>query len=264
MEYSDEFIRSRLSAEARLSLALDIGERMLRCGAEIARIEDSLTRICRAFGAERVDVFTITSSIIVSMMSPRFGTVTQSRRVKDTGTDFQRLVRLNDLSRAICREGLTDDEIARRIREIDSVPTHSLAVEAALYALISGSFSLFFGGVWQDAAVSAVIGVLLRLLLRVLSRLEANSFFASVFSAFAGGLCAGLAVKAGLAFHVDKIAIGNVMPLIPGIALTNGIRDMFSGDLISGLLRFAQALLLAAAIALGFVAAARFSSQGLM
>ena len=262
METSLEFVSARLSAEARLSLAMDIGERMLRCGAEIARVEDSLSRICRAFGAERVDVFTITSSIIVTIMSESFGDITQTRRVQNTGSDFHRLSRLNDLSRAICGQGLSDAEIRRRIREIDSGPVYGLAAQSALFALISGAFSLFFGGVWQDALAAAVIGAVLRLLQEGLGLLSLNPFFASVLTAFAGGLGAGYAVRTGLAVHIDKIAIGNVMPLIPGIALTNGIRDMFSGDLISGLLRFAEALLLAAAVALGFVAAARLSSHG--
>ena len=42
------------------------------------------------------------------------------------------------------------------------------------------------------------------------------------------------------------------MLLIPGIALTNAIRDLFSGDTISGLLRFAEALISSVAIAWGF------------
>ena len=64
-------------------------------------------------------------------------------------------------------------------------------------------------------------------------------------------------MRLGLARHADLIAIGNIMLLIPGIALTNAIRDMFAGDLISGLLRFAEAMLLAVTVALGFVLAAR-------
>ena len=47
------------------------------------------------------------------------------------------------------------------------------------------------------------------------------------------------------------------MLLIPGAALTNSLRDMISGDLISGLLRFLDAMLMAVAIAAGYILAAR-------
>lgn len=48
------------------------------------------------------------------------------------------------------------------------------------------------------------------------------------------------------------IIIGNIMLLIPGVVLTNSIRDMLSGDMISGLLRLSESVVLAVAIAIGF------------
>jgi uncharacterized membrane protein YjjP (DUF1212 family) len=52
---------------------------------------------------------------------------------------------------------------------------------------------------------------------------------------------------------VDKIIIGDIMLLIPGIALTNSIKDIFVGDTISGIMRLAESLLWAGAIACGFL-----------
>lgn len=53
--------------------------------------------------------------------------------------------------------------------------------------------------------------------------------------------------------HYDKIIIGNIMLLIPGLAFCNGLRDLIVGDTISGGLSLCNALLCALAIALGFV-----------
>ena len=55
---------------------------------------------------------------------------------------------------------------------------------------------------------------------------------------------------------MDKISIGNIMLRIPGIKLTNSIRDFFSGDTMTGILGFLEAALLSMTIAFGFVAAA--------
>ena len=77
-----------------------------------------------------------------------------------------------------------------------------------------------------------------------------------VLALLVGGLLAALSVRIGLGRNVDMISIGNIMLLIPGIALTNSLRDMFSGNTISGLMRFIESILLALTIAFGFALAA--------
>ena len=119
-------------------------------------------------------------------------------------------------------------------------------------ALVSSSFCVFFGGSALDAVASGIIGVVLKYLDRVIRRTEANAFLSALLCSCLGGLLAGLAVKSGFGDNVDMISIGNIMLLIPGLALTNSLRDMFSGNTISGLMRFIEAILLALTIALGF------------
>ena len=63
---------------------------------------------------------------------------------------------------------------------------------------------------------------------------------------------ASLAVRVGLGESVDMISIGNIMLLIPGIPLTNSLRDMFTGNTISGMMRFLEAIIMALVIAFGF------------
>ena len=54
--------------------------------------------------------------------------------------------------------------------------------------------------------------------------------------------------------NLDKIMIGDIMLLIPGIAMTNAIRDMLMGDTISGLMRLIESILWAGSLAVGFMA----------
>ena len=250
----------RLEAAARtneyLYQILDIGQAMLQSGAEVSRVEDSIRRLCLAFGAERADVFTITSSIMVTVYSHRFGAVTQTRRVAGTQYDLHRLELLNHLCRRICAQHLTLEETDRALDAIQATPQYSFGTQLFTYALISSSFSLFFGGSLLDAAASGVIGMVLKYLDRVIRRTEANAFLSALLCSCLGGLLAALAVRIGLGRNVDMISIGNIMLLIPGIALTNSLRDMFSGNTISGLMRFIEAILLALVIACGFALAA--------
>ena len=242
-------------ANQYLSCALEIGEEMLICGAEINRVEDSIKRMCTAFGAERVDVFTITSSIIVTISQASYGQVTQTRRISGQSIDFTKLERLNQLSRDICVQPLTIEEIKVRLHKMKPNTRMNPWQQCLVYALIAASFSLFFGGNLADAVVSAIIAILINQLSKSFNKYIKNSFLVAFACSFLGGWLANLAVYFGLGHSIDKISIGNIMLLIPGIAITNSLRDMFSGDTIAGLLRFAESCILAMVIALGFVLA---------
>ena len=66
----------------------------------------------------------------------------------------------------------------------------------------------------------------------------------------AGATAFGL-VQLGFGQNLDKIIIGVLMNLVPGVALTNFMRDIIAGDLIAGLTKLVEALLTATGIALG-------------
>ena len=163
-----------------LSCALDIGEQMLISGAEIARVEDSITRICSTYGAERVDVFTITSSIVVTMKSQCFGTVTQTRRIKELKYNLNRLHLLNRLSRNICKDRPSIEYIISELEVIKQSPVFPYYIQMIAYALISGAFTVFFGGTLSDCLCSAIIGFLLKLFDSLMSRLKISGFFSSL------------------------------------------------------------------------------------
>lgn len=243
LDYAQEFLFN----------ALNIGEEMLISGAEVSRVEDSVRRICMAYGAEKVDVFTITSAIVVTAYSPMFGAVTQTRRITATKYDLFKLARLNALSRRICEEMPLFEVVENELEEIRSgTPQYSFAVMLGIHALISASFTLFFGGRWLDAAASAVIGLFLKYMDAVSRYLQLPANVAAVLWSFAGGCLALLFVSVGFGYSAEKISIGNIMLLIPGMLLTNSIRDIFNGDTLSALLGFCNAFLLAALIAFGF------------
>lgn len=238
-----------------LASTLDVGEAMLVCGAEISRVEDTIDRICRAYGAQRADVFGITSSIVVTFTPATGDPVTQTRRIRAQSINLNRLELLNALSREICATKPAPDAIRASLASILRSPTYPHLVQCIIYALISGAFSVFFGGSITDACVSAFIGVVLKELLDLCARLNFNRVLSGALCAFAGGAAALVSIKLGLGDSFDKIAIGNVMLLIPGLVLTNALRDMLSGDTLSGLMRLIEAMLVAIAVALGFALA---------
>lgn len=231
---------------------MDIGEQMLISGAEVHRVEESINRMCYALGAARVDVFIITSSMVVTIHTADGDTYTQTRRITSASINYEKLHRLNQLSREICQKRLSEQEIKEKINSAINCKKFPLWLEFICYSIIAGSFTLFFGGNIIESLVSLFIGAVVRLCILFSDWIITNNIFCKFFSAAITTLLAFLAVKFGLIAGVDKVIIGNIMTLIPGIGLTNAIRDLFTGDSIAGLLRSIEAVLTALAIAAGY------------
>ena len=258
------FFGSKRELTQFVSGALDLGEELLISGAEVARVEDTLRRLCMAYGAESVDVFTITSSVIVTADFGERGCITQTRRISGLKFNLSAFEALNGLSRRACSERMEPVKLREELNHIGSLPKYSYGQNCGIWALIASSFSLFFGGNLFDAFLSGFIAVVLFAVQNFLGRLRVNSYFSTVLCSLVGGFLSNLAYVIYLGkveIHPSMINIGIIMLLIPGIALTNAIRDMFSGDTISGLLRFIEALVLSVAIAWGFAVLASPGSQ---
>ncbi len=236
--------------------AMDIGEQMLISGAEVHRVEDSIKRMCGSFGAERADVFIITSSMVVTLYAPNGVFYTETRRITSSGTDFERLHRLNELSREICSEKLSAAEIRRRLEKACSCKKYPFAVECLCYSAVAGAFTLFFGGGLFETLVSLFIGLLMRFVLLLAEKVTANRIFSNFFTTATATALAFTALSLKLIPSVDNVIIGNIMTMIPGIGMTNALRDLLIGDSIAGLLRLTEAILNAIAIAAGYFAVA--------
>ena len=237
-----------------LAIALDVGAELLRAGGEIHRVEDTVTRICRAYGAEAVEVFAITSLITAEVRMPDGSFATRNRRVKVAYNHLSRLESLNALSRAICKTPISADEVNRRIEEI----RHYRPVPEWLCylggMLATGGFAIFFGGSVWDGLAASVIAFFLTLFAR-LRPLNINGMVKSLISSFAAGVLSVLCVKLGFGEHMDKIIIGTIMLEIPGLSFGNALRDLLCGDTLAGTMRLIQTVLQALMVALGYMAA---------
>lgn len=247
-----------------VSGALDLGEELLISGAEVARVEDTIRRVCLAYGAESADVFTITSTVIVTVDFGERGSITQTRRISGTKFNLTSLEALNDLSRRACSSRMGPVQLQNELKQISKLPKYSYGQTCGIWAVIAASFSIFFGGNGYDAFLSGCIAAVLFFAQSFLTKLRMNSYFSTVLCSLLGGFLSNMAFEiyhGHIEIHPSMINIGIIMLLIPGIALTTAIRDMFSGDTISGLLRFIEALVLSVAIAWGFAVLASPGSQ---
>ena len=261
VENKNELGGKRHEWEERLALVLDIAEQMVISGAEVARTEYSVRRICKSFGAVRTEALSITTSLIVTVYYDEYGSVTQTRRVDKFAYNMDRLEKMNELSREICEKKLSIEDSRKRFSELMAEKYYSFQSKILFFMLIAFTFTLFFGGSIKDALVSSFIAILFKYIDEFARKIEINKFIPIVVSSLLGGFLAIMAVRAGLADSVGKVSIGDVMLLIPGIMLTNSLRDMFGGDTITGGIRFIEATLIAVMIAVGFSASSKFYEE---
>lgn len=229
-----------------------MGYQLMNSGAEIYRVEESMDRLLRAYGVDTGEVFAIPNCIIVSLTAAGGQVLTQIRRMKPHGIDIDQLERYNDLCRRLCRETPQLDAAAQMVREITRTRrSWSWPVQLAGHFLGCGMFSLFFGGTLRDGLCSGLCGVVIGLCQAAMSYWGANLFFKTIAGAAVSALAAVFFRAVGLGENVDMIIIGALMALVPGIAITNAMRDIMAGDMVSGISKGAEALLIAGAIALG-------------
>jgi uncharacterized membrane protein YjjP (DUF1212 family) len=242
-------------ADYLLCLALDVGEALLKNGAEISRVEDTIERICRAYGAKHIEVFCIISCINVAIRMPDGTYSSQMRRVKAISNNLYALEELNALSRKVCREKPELEEFDRKIHEIRKTKVYPTYISFVAYGAAAGSFALFFGGNFKDVLVAFVLGLVIALVDKYApSRL--TEIAKTAISSFLACSLAMLAVKVGIGNNESAIITGFIMLLVPGVLFGTAMRDIFCGDLLAGSLKTLQALLLSFTIALGYMAAA--------
>lgn len=235
-----------------LTLGGELGYHLLFSGAEIYRVEESVRYLLKAYGVDSGEVFAIPNCIIVGLSAPGLRPMTRIRRVGAHGTDVGKLEALNGLCRQLCAETPDLDLAWERLQTVAAdVAYFSTLQQLAAYFLATSAFCLFFGGTLLDAAASGICGLAIGLCLIFMTGLGTNLFFKTIVGGFVCALAAVTLVFLGLGTHTDLIIIGAIMALAPGLVLTNFMRDIMAGDMISGLTKLADALLTGAGIALG-------------
>ena len=242
-------------AEYLLCLALDVGEGMLKNGGDVNRVEDTIERICKAYGAEHVEVFTIISVINAAIRMPDGSYSSQLRRVKATSNNLGKLEGLNALSREICKEKPSLEEFDQKLHHLKTNPEYPRWAIITISGIAAGLFTLLFGGGFNDAIVSSLIGVIISLIdIRIQDKL--NIMARVLLSAFCATILSGISVSLlHIADSHDTIMSGVIMLLVPGMAFGTAMRDLFYGDLIAGALKTLQAVLTSLMIAFGYVLA---------
>ena len=235
-----------------LEVCLLAGKIMLANGGETYRVEDTMLRIAHSYLPVEASSYVTPTGIFLTIQAENGEQKTKFIRIFARSIDLNKVVLVNEISRKISRGFLTIHDAHLQLKAIDQMTSlYPLWLQVVAAAIASGLFALMFGGSYDDffpALFAGGVGFLFFIYLHQIAKIK---FFAEMASAFLIGFLISVLNFAGLGLHVDKMIIGSIMPLVPGVLITNAVRDLMAGDLVSGLARGAEALFTALAIGTG-------------
>ena len=155
------------------------------------------------------------------------------------------------MSRDIADDKIDFEEALKRFEYVMAQKPYPLWVKTVAVAFCCGFFTLLFGGNAFDGLNSFVVGAVINVFIWFLRKHHTAEFIIT----FSGGVVIALLIllfyAIGLGKNINPMITGAIMPLVPGLAITNAIRDIIAGDYLSGGARLFDAIVVAIALATG-------------
>lgn len=240
-----------------VDLASRTGKILLQSGADIVRVEDTINHIMRSYGINEYDIFTVSNGVFISASDVRvkIGENERSRtricNVPRSSTNLGKVDAINSLSRRIEAENLPLDAAEAELDRIEAMPKESALFRIIMAAVGAGALCIIFDGSFTDALCAILVTLIYYPFSVLLDTTELSKLLTNLIGGIAIGLLSVGCVRLGLAKSPDPIIIGAIMPLIPGVMFVNAVRDIASGDYITGSVRMIDAAVIAAGIAMG-------------
>ena len=244
-----------LSIEVKkvVALALEAGKIILKNGGEIFRVEETIRHICGRFHVDDVETFILSHAIFVSAKNEEGDIYTQVMHLPLSSPHLGIVAEVNDLSREISAGHVGIEEASQRLKEIEKMPPKPWYFQILAAGAGSGAFALLLGSAASESLAAFFIGCVLYVWVLFAKKVTLSKIIVNI----AGGVIitslATLAARVpGLeSLRLEGMIIGSIMPLIPGIAFTNAIREIADSDFLSGTVRMIDALLGFVYIAIG-------------
>ena len=202
-----------------MELAYEAGAILLENGAEISRVDETMRRIAGHYGVDDENFFVLSNGI----MATAKGSVGKC-----------------DL-----------DQLESRLKAIRAMRPKPAWEQIAASAFGSAAFCIIFGGGFADSIAAFVAGLVLWVYMLFVGYRHLSRIAGAITGGLLATLLCGVMFRLGLGTHLSNMIIGAIIPLIPGVPFTNGIRDLAHEDYIAGVTRLLDALLTFFCISMG-------------
>lgn len=240
-----------MNEEKLLTTVVEAGKMLIESGAEIYRVEETMIRLCESYPQVQVADSVVTGTSLMLSIMVDGKTSTRIGRVRVRSVDLNVIDQINSLSRQVCKKSIGVDELESRLMDIKNQPRYSFLSTLLFGAIGTAGFAIFFDGSMMDCIAAFFVGLFIRCVTLFFEEIRLNAFFTNVIASAIAVLLSYMMEAAFVSISVHTVIIASIMLLVPGLAITNAIRDTVAGDYLSGLTRGTEACLIALAIAIG-------------
>lgn len=234
-----------------MNVVILAGEILLHNGAEIFRVQETMTKIAEAYKTASFDVYVISNGIFVSVSENGVHYSTGIKHIPLSPVHLGRVAAVNDLSRKIVEGKYTLHEAYDRLKEIERIPYKPKWFQIMCSGVGSGCFCYLLGGNVFDSMTAFLAGIILYVFILKVSDKNMSKMLINILGSGLVTLCGLVFFHIGMGDQLDKIIIGSIIPLVPGVPLTSSVRDFLNSDYLSGTIRLIDAVLIAFCIAIG-------------
>lgn len=246
-----------LKYERVLTMAMEAGSIMLQNGAEISRVEDTMVRLVEAYNVDNFNFFVLSNGIFTTGTTEEKEDWKSFAKVKHIPVRSSRLDivdAVNQLSRDVVFYHYSLEQAEERLVEIENMKPKSKVAQILASGIGAAAFCIIFGGSWWDAFAALIAALIVWIFIVTFGNKYPDKILENIVGSFlVASVCLGLQ-----ALHIGDslryVLLGGIIPLVPGVAFVNGIRDIAEGDYLSGCVRLLDSLLVFNCIAVGSVA----------
>jgi len=231
-------------------ISLKAAEILISYGGEVYRVEETINRIFMTYG-KKCDSFVLLSGIFISTVDENGRDITIVRRIDSHSFDLRKIEKVNAFSRSLVDKPLSYVEAIRKLDEIIQPERYSKMVMTFAAGFTALVYVLLYNGKLMEALAAFVISFIAYPVKEFVGKVFAFQFL----EYFSGGFVTGFLALLFSFFFPDLVSyrmiIGGIMIMVPGIAITTGLKDALYGDIVSSIYRLADGIFISVAVGVG-------------
>lgn len=233
-----------------MDIALKAGKILLINGSEIYRVEDTIRRICKCYGVE-AECFVFPTGIFITVIGKDGEHLSFVKRINERTVDLSCIEKVNSFSRNLQKNPVSYEEAIETIDRIEREKGYRFELRLIVAGITVFVYTLLFKGTVQDALAAFFIAMLIYICKEKVSRVGIFKFFEHFASGLLAASVSVIAVKFFPFLNVYRIIVSSIMILLPGVAITNALKDALHGDIVSSQFGIAEAIFAVVSVSAG-------------
>lgn len=233
------------------TVMVQTGRILLESGSEVARVEKTMDIIGNSVNDIESAISYVTMTGLMVTVSSHGVVATKIARIHEVGHDLAKIRRISTLSHRAQTDSMTPEELLEELEIIDKTPQYKPWQFVLFAAIGAAGFGIFF-----DEPLSSIpwifgSALLVQLIGVYLDRHHINSYLKLLLEAGCAAVFCYYSSLLSPESQYNSMLLSVLMLLVPGMTLTNSLRDFMSGNYVAGSSRFTEALLVGISIAMG-------------